>query len=47
MKYFIEWKDSDNVMEISKGVFTTQDTLWKNRIHGLYKLYEYWNREFN
>lgn len=42
---FLNWAISGNVIEIEKGIFSTQDTLYKNRIKGVKSLYKYFIKE--
>lgn len=46
MKQFQQWIDDGNVIEISKGIFATQDALYRNRLLGKKELYEYYKKEF-
>lgn len=43
---FLNWAISGNVVEIEKGIFSTQDSLYKNRIKGVKSLYKYFIKEF-
>jgi len=42
---FLNWAISGNVIEIQKGIFSTQDTLYRNRIKGIKPLYKYFIKE--
>jgi|TARA_S200002703_G_scaffold154527_1_gene157480 hypothetical protein len=45
-KLFQKWIDDGNVIEISKGVFATQDALYRNRLLGKKELFNYYKKEF-
>ena len=46
MEQFQQWIDDGNVIEISKGIFATQDALYRNRLVGKKELYRYYKKEF-
>ena len=43
---FKEWMDDGNVIEQSKGVYSTQDAQYRNRLKGLDELRKYFRKEF-
>ena len=43
---FQEWMDDGNVIEQSKGVYSTQDAQYRNRLKGLDELRKYFRKEF-
>ena len=43
---FQEWMDDGNVIEQSKGVYSTQDAQYRNRLKGMDELRKYFRKEF-
>ena len=43
---FQDWINDGNVIEISKGIFATQDALYRNRLSGRKELFNYYKKEF-
>lgn len=43
---FKEWMDDGNVVEFEKGVYSTQDAQYRNRLKGMDELRKYFRKEF-
>lgn len=46
---FMQWMVSDNVIRIKSGdhsYWTSQDAMWKNRMHTMLDAWNYYEREF-
>jgi hypothetical protein len=43
---FKEWMDDGNVVEFEKGVYSTQDAQYRNRLKGMDELRRYFRKEF-